>query len=322
VNDAAKRSLRKSSNGRRPIAALQVPSELTRHLSPRRRELIGPVLDQPRHYVLMSVRKLAEAVGADAMAVLRAIRGMGFKSYADFRSYLHELALAQSTQLDTMQPGLARDSDVAAALRQSLSRDGNNLMVMQRTVDAARVESLAARLHKARRIILLGGDLASVLVKFLHYNLSVIDLPAALGTMPGEVVHVVRGVGKRDLVIAVSFRRGLRQTVEGVREARAKGAYCVAVTDTHLSPLARFADEYFVAPVEGTSYGVSYVAPMALLNMVIVACAATRKARTLQLLNAADAEQRAGFRWYVDDNLSSSQPSRAPRRASHGDGSR
>jgi DNA-binding MurR/RpiR family transcriptional regulator len=304
-----------TNSDRRPTAALKLPAELTRHLSPKRRELIGAVLDEPRHYVLMSVRKLADAVGADAMAVLRAIRGMGFKGYADFRSYLHELALAQSTQLDTMHPGLARDSDVAAALRQSLSCDGDNLRVLQRTVDASRVESLATRLYNARRIVLLGGDLASVLVKFLHYNLSVIDLPAVSGTTPGEVVHAVRGLRKGDLVIAISFRRGLRQTVEGLRQARANGAYCVGITDTHLSPLARFANEYFVAPVEGTSYGVSYVAPMALLNMVVVACAATRKARTLKLLKAADAEQRAGFRWYVDDNLSSVEATKAPRRA-------
>ena len=87
-----------------------------RDLSPKRRELIRPILDQPRQYVLMSVRKLAAAVGSDAMAVLRAIRGMGFEGYADFRQYLHELALVQATQLDTMRPGLARASDVPAHL--------------------------------------------------------------------------------------------------------------------------------------------------------------------------------------------------------------
>ena len=108
-------------------------------------------------------------------------------------------------------------------------------------------------------------------------------------------------------MIALTFRRGLRQTVEGLRQARAKGAYCVGVTDTHLSPVARFAQEYFVAPVESTLYGVSYVAPMALLNLLLVACATTRKARTIKLLEAADAEQRAGFRWYRDDELASSR---------------
>ena len=180
----------------RDAAAPKVPAELMRGLSPKRRELIRPVLDHPRDYVLLSVRKLADALGADAMAVLRAIRGMGFTGYAEFRRYLHELALVHATQLDTLQAGFTRDSDIAVHLQESLSRDSNNLMALKRSVDAARVEALAKRVYEARRIVLLGGDLAAVLVKFLHYNLSVIDLPATACTTPGEVVHAVRGLGK------------------------------------------------------------------------------------------------------------------------------
>jgi DNA-binding MurR/RpiR family transcriptional regulator len=287
----------------REAAVLKLPSELTRGLNPKRRELIQPVLDRPRDYVLLSVRKLADALGADPMTVLRAIRAMGFEGYAEFRRYLHELALVHATQLDTLLPGLARHSDVSVYLQESLSRDSNNLMALKRSVDAARVEALAQRLYDARRIVLLGGDLAGVLVKFLDYNLSVIDLPAIACTTPGEVVHAVRALGKSDLVIAITFRRGLRMTVEGLRRARSKGAYCVGVTDTHLSPVARFAQEYFVAPVESTLYGVSYVAPMALLNLLLNACVATRQARTIRLLKAADAEQRTDFRWYRDEEL-------------------
>ena len=288
----------------------RLPSELVRGLSPRRRALVGPILERPRDYVLLSARKLAEAVGADAMAVLRAIRGMGFTGYAGFRQYLHELALVQATQLDAMQNGLSSDSDVSAYLDESLARDGGNLASLRRTLDAGRIEALASRLYKARRIVLLGGDLAAVLVNFLQYNLAVIDLPAAGCTRPGEVVHAVRGLRRADLVIAITFRRGLRQTVEGLRHARDRGAYCVALTDTHLSPLARYAHECFVTPVQSTLYGVSYVAPMAFLNMVLVACAATRKARTVRLLKAADAEQRTGFRWYRDGELPASTPPR------------
>jgi DNA-binding MurR/RpiR family transcriptional regulator len=306
--DGAKTAAISTTNdGSRAAAIPKLPSELMRGLSPKRRELIRPVLDHPRDYVLLSVRKLAEALGADAMAVLRAIRGMGFDGYAAFRRYLHELALAQATQLDTLQSGLARNSDVSAHLRESLSRDSNNLMALQRIVDVVRIEALAERIYEARRIVLLGGDLAAVLVKFLQYNLSVIDLPATACTTPGEVVHAVRGLGKPDLVVGITFRRGLRQTVEGLRQARTKGAYCVGVTDTHLSPVARFAHEYFVTPVESTLYGVSYVAPMGLLNLLLVACAATHKARTIQLLEAADAEQHAGFRWYRDEELPTSR---------------
>ncbi|MBI4475762.1 MAG: MurR/RpiR family transcriptional regulator [Acidobacteria bacterium] len=291
----------------------KLPSELLRALNPRRRELIRPVLDRPRDYVLLSVRKLAEALNADAMTVLRAIRGLGFDGYASFRRYLHELALVQATQLDSMDAGLTPDSDVAAHLRRSLSRDSSNLLALQHSFEYARLEALAARLYDARRIVLLGGDLAAGLVTFLQYNLAVIDLPATACTRPGEVVHAVRGLTSEDLVLAVTFRRGLRQTVEGLRRARAKGAYCVGVTDTHLSPLARFAHEYFITSVESTLYGVSYVAPMAWLNTLLVACAATRPARTVQWLKAAGAEQRTGFRWYRDGVLPSSRQSRVKR---------
>jgi RpiR family carbohydrate utilization transcriptional regulator len=230
------------SPGEARAASSRLPSELMRPLSPRRRELIRPVLDRPRDYVLLSVRKLAEMLASDAMTVLRAIRGMGFRGYADFRRYLHELALVQATQLDSMQ-GLAAVSDVASHLHESLAHDSSNLMALRHSSDYARIEELAARLYGARRIVLLGGDLASVLVNFLHYNLAVIDLPAIACTRPGEVVHAVRGLQKSDLVMAMTFRRGLRQTVDGLRQARARGAYCVGITDTHLSPLARFAHE-------------------------------------------------------------------------------
>jgi RpiR family carbohydrate utilization transcriptional regulator len=298
----------------RSTTSRRLPSQLIQHLIPKRRELIQPVLDRPRDFVLFSARKLAEALGADAMAVLRTIRAMGFDGYADFREYLHELALAQATQLDAMQTALARDSDIPADLHASLARDIDNLAVVRNTLDFGRVEAVAARISTARRVVLLGGDVASVLVKFLQYNLSVIDLPAVACTLPGEVVHAVRPLGASDLVIALTFRRGLRQTVEGVQQARGLGAYCVAVTDTHLSPIARFANEYFVTPVDSTLVGVSYVAPMAWLNMLLVACAATRKTRTLQLLKSADVEQRTGFRWYTNGDLRSLQP-RAKRRS-------
>jgi DNA-binding MurR/RpiR family transcriptional regulator len=287
------------SPGEARAASSRLPSELMRPLSPRRRELIRPVLDRPRDYVLLSVRKLAETLASDAMTVLRAIRGMGFRGYADFRRYLHELALVQATQLDSMQR-LAVVSDVASHLHESLAHDSSNLMALRHSSDYARIEELAARLYGARRIVLLGGDLASVLVSFLQYNLAVIDLPAIACTRPGEVVHAVRGLQKSDLVMAMTFRRGLRQTVDGLRQARARGAYCVGITDTHLSPLARFAHEYFVTSVESTLYGVSYVSPMAWLNMLLVACAASRRTRTIKLLKAADAEQRSGFRWYPE----------------------
>jgi len=101
---------------------------------------------------------------------------------------------------------------------------------------------------------------------------------------PGEAVHTTRTVNKGDLVIAISFRRGLRQTVEGLQQARNNGAYCVGITDTYVSPIARFSDECFLASIDSPSFGGSYAAPMTLMNILIVACAHYRRDRTLGLV--------------------------------------
>jgi DNA-binding MurR/RpiR family transcriptional regulator len=101
-------------------------------------------------------------------------------------------------------------------------------------------------------------------------------------------------------VIAISFRRGLRQTVEGLRQAHANGAYCVGITDTLVSPLARFADECLIASVETPSFGASYAAPMCLVTGLVTACGYVNRQRTLELLKKAAEEQRHGFRWYQE----------------------
>lgn len=288
------------SRGQRKFQVEPMPDLISR-LSPRRQEVVRAVLENPRDYVLLSTRKLARKLGSDPMTTLRIIRDMGFGSYPEFQRYLHELSILHSTSLESMKAGEARDGDIPSYIRESLARDLKNLQTLRHSLDFRRLKRVAKRLHAAQRIWLLGGDLATSLTKFLQYNLAVLGLPALGPVTPGEVAHAVRSVGRGDVVIAISFRRGLRQTVEGMRQAASKGAYCVGLTDSFVSPIARYANEFFLASVESPSYGVSYVAPMALLNMVLVACANYRRARALRFLKEADKEQRTGYRWYTED---------------------
>ncbi|PYT68567.1 MAG: hypothetical protein DMG42_24010 [Acidobacteria bacterium] len=62
-------------------------------------------------------------------------------------------------------------------------------------------------------------------------------------TSTGDALHLTQSAGRGDIVIAISFRRGLRQTVEGLRQARVNGAYCVGIADTLISPITRFAHQ-------------------------------------------------------------------------------
>lgn len=268
-------------------------------LSQKRQEIVRPVLENPRQFVLLTVRKMAQRLKTDPATTVRIVRGMGFAGYREFQGFLHDLSIAHATSLDLMQAGAAKDSGTPSRVRRCLDQDMRNLQALRNSLEPKRVTALAKRMHAARRILLLGGDLAASLVSYFEYHLAVLALPVVTATSAGMVAHLVRSTGKKDLVFGISFRRGLRQTVEGMQQARANGAYCVGITDTFLSPVARFADECFLASVESPSYGTSYVASMALLDVILMACADHRRARTLTLLKKADHEQRLGFRWYA-----------------------
>jgi RpiR family carbohydrate utilization transcriptional regulator len=267
-------------------------------LTRKRQELFRPVFENPRKFVLLNVRELGKRLRVDPATAVRVILKMGFASYREFQHYLHELSVSQATSMDTMQTSKTKGSSLAEHVREAVDRDVENLQRFRNTLDPERIAALAKRIHKAQRIIILGGDLAANLVGYLHYHLILLGLPSITAVGAGEAVHLTRSAGKADVILALSFRRGLRQTVEGLQQARANGAYCVGIADTLVSPIARFANECFVASVETPSFGASYAAPISLLNGILTACGYLDPRRNLDLLKKAAEEQRQGFRWY------------------------
>lgn len=266
-------------------------------LSIKRQEIVRPIQERPRDYVLLSIRDVAKKLDTDPATILRIVRGMGFDSYREFKAYLHELSVASSTSLEGLQASTANDSGLVSYARKALDQDLHNLHALRNTLDMERIVSLARRLYEARRILLLGGDMAISIVEFLDYKLTLLGLPVSTAPTPGKTVHAVRSLTKKDVVIAISFRRGLRQTVEGVQQARENGAYCVGITDTFVSPIARFSHECFLTSVEAP-FSNSYTAPVSLVHVLFTICAHYRRSRTLALLGKVDYEQRHGFRWY------------------------
>ena len=273
-------------------------AEKLRHLSPKRQEIIRPVLEDPRGYVLLSVRALADRLGTDPATTVRIVQGLGFPAYKDFQRHLHDLSVAYATSLDTMKAAEREGTGPATFVRAALHRDMQNLHALNNSLNADKVCALAKRIYDAQKILLLGGDAATSLVHHLDYHLTMIGLPVLSASTAGRVSHVVRTVGRKDLVIGISFRRGLRQTVEGVQTAKRNGAFAVGITDTFVSPLARAADECFIASVETPSFGASYVAPMALIDAIVSAVATLKPRQIMSLIKQADEEQRRGFRWY------------------------
>ena len=273
-------------------------SEKLANLSSRRREMIVPVLQNPRELVLLNVRDLAQWAGTNPATLLRTIRDLGFSAYKEFQRYLHELSGFQATSLDTAKAGSKAATGAAGLVQASLACHQRNLNALVNNFDPQRTVALARRMYAATRILLLGGDMAAPAVLYLEYQLTVVGLTVLASTAPGKTFHVARSMDSRDLVIAISFGRGLRQTVEGLQTAKEKGSYTVGITDSFLSPLARISHECFITPAETVSFAASHMTAIALIDSLSAALTGLKRAKVLSLLNEVDEEQRSGHRWY------------------------
>lgn len=265
-----------------------------------RQEMMRPVLEHPREYVLLSVRALAEKLKVDPATISRTVVAMGFANFPEFRRYLHQRSVTHSTGFERMSAANGPYTSFEAHVKKTLDGSIKNLQGACNNLDIPNLKSIADRFYAARRLFILGGDLAVSLVHFLHYQLMELDFDVTAATSGGHISHLMRGVTKKDLVIAISFRRGLRQTVEGLIQAKAKGSYTIGITDTYISPIARLADQSFHVSVDVPHFGSSYVAPMAVLDAIVSAIANRRRARTMSILKKMEEDQKIGYRWYSE----------------------
>ncbi len=270
-------------------------------LSGKRQEIIRPVLESPRDFVLLNVRDMARQLATAPTTIVRIVQALGFQSYKDFQHYLHDLSVTSATILDSMEAA-GDTTETPKFLRDSRKQIQENLAFVHDHVDLQQVLKIANRIHKANRILLLGGDMASSLVNYMEYHLTISGLPVLAATAPGRSTHLVRSTGERDIVIGISFRRGLRMTIEGIERAQSNGAYCVGITDSPLSPLARFSNELLIVPINSLSFAASYVAPLALIDLITAGVGNLRRRQVVDRLKEADQEQKHGYRWYQTES--------------------
>jgi DNA-binding MurR/RpiR family transcriptional regulator len=291
-------------------------------LSRSRRQLIRAILDSHEEAFFLSSREMARRYNVDAATLVRTIQALGYERFADFAADLRHHFVKQITPYAVLKAATRENRSVADHIRHCLERDSENLSVLRSSLDADQVVELAKAIHRSRRILVVGVDLAASLAWFLAYGLTPlgIDAEAPVGSA-GNLQHKIDVLNGRDLLVAISFGRCLRETVESVLRARERGVPTYGITDGNTTPIAVHCDAHLVAPTDSPSFTGSYVAPMALVNAIIVACAHLQPKRSLALLGRTEEEYRSGERWYQEPLRPAKSGNDGDHR-SNGDGAR
>ena len=160
-----------------------------------------------------------------------------------------------------------------------LHSDMEKLRKTGETVDRAEFQAAVDTLLSARRIYILGVRSVAPLANFLGYYLNYMFDNVQIVTASGSsaMFEKIVSVEKGDAVVAFSFPRYSTSTAKGAQYCRSTGATVIGITDSRLSPLGQNCDHVLVTKSDMVSLVDSLVAPMSVINALIVALASKRQ---------------------------------------------
>ena len=280
-------------------------------LSTSRNRLLQEILDNAEENHFLSSRALAKRYTVDKATIVRSIQVLGYKKYAEFAADLRAHFISRITPYTLMKSASREKRSIADHVAHSLEMEVNNLQALRASLDAEHVIAMAKRLNRARRIIVVGVDFAAGLAYLLAYGLVSLgyNAEAPVGSA-GNIHQKISLLGPKDLLVAISFGRCLQATVDAVLHARQNEVPTFGITDSDKTPIARFCDFFWIASIANPSFHGSYVAPLAAMDTLFVACAHLQPKRALAMLRRKDQDSRS--RWYSPNPDAKSVPGSAP----------
>ena len=218
----------------------------------------------------MTAPKLGKTVGVSESTVVRFANMLEYEGYPDQQKALQELVRNKLTTVQRLE--MTTDLDKTTVLKNVLKADMNNIRSTINSVDDVVFEQVVNKILAAKNIYILGLRSTAPIAEFMGYYLNLILSNVRVVTSGiNDVLEQLIHISKDDLLIAISFPRYASRAVDAIGFSKNRGASTVTITDSHVSPLATFADYCLLAKSDMASFVDSLVAPLSLINALVVA---------------------------------------------------
>lgn len=226
----------------------------------------------------MTANKMGAIVGVSESTVVRFAVELGYDGYPAMQKALQEMVLNKLTSVQRIEVANDRlgNQDVVSMV---LQQDMEKIRATMETIDRRVFDAVVDAIIGARRIYILGVRSSATIAFFLHYYFSYMfdNVHMVSATSPSEVFEQFARVGADDVVITVSYPRYSRSAVQATKFCQESGAQIIAITDSCRSPVAGYATHLLVAKMDMVSLVDSLVAPLSLVNALIVAIGRKRE---------------------------------------------
>jgi len=234
------------------------------------------ILESYDKAAFMTASKLGQTTNVSESTVVRFAAELGYDGYPSMQKSLQKMIRSRLTSVQRIEMAndTIGDDVVSSVLRSDISMIRSTL----EELDRGRFNSAVDTILKAKKIYIMGVRSSSSISRFMafHFNLIFDNVCEISANTVSEVFEQLLRVGPEDVVIGVSFPRYSSRTVKAMQYARDRGAAVIAITDSEASPIASQAHITLTARSGMASFVDSLVAPLSLVNALIVAVSQKR----------------------------------------------
>ncbi len=249
-----------------------------RRLSKGQKRIADYIVNHYDKAAFMTASTLGEKVNVSESTVVRFAIALGYEGYPALQKSLQEMIRNRLTSVQRVE--LTGDMSETMALSAVLKADVQNIRQTIEGLDENVFLGALDLISKSRRIYIIGVRSSAPLAQFLGYYMNfIMDDVHVITSGVSEVLEQIARVQEGDLVIGISFPRYSRRTIEAMHYARERGAGTLSITDTPLSPLGQESAVCLTARSDMASFVDSLVAPLSLINALIVGLSIRHKDR-------------------------------------------
>lgn len=237
----------------------------------------------------MTAFKLGETVGVSESTVVRFASELGYDGYPELQKAMQEMIKEKLTSVQRIEVTENRigNSDVLTSV---LTQDIDKIRRTIEDISREDFNNSIASLTNAENIYVFAVRSTSALANFFGYYLQLIygNVHIISTASKSEMYEQLFRISDKDAMVGISFPRYSTTAVEAMEFARDRGADVIAITDSMASPLVECANHILIARSDMASIVDSLVAPLSLINALIVACVLARKDQVEHTLTALE----------------------------------
>lgn len=261
-------------------AALQArAAEIVETLSPQLRRAARYVLANPDKIAVQTVRETAAAARVTPATIVRLAKSLGLDGYPELKRLFLDELVAGARGGDRLPYAakaaeLQKDDSPASVYERLYARQAQNLEATRAANGAALLARSAAALAKSRRVWIAGFRSLYPLAHYMHYVWGFFRQDLFLAASAGGTIeNGVFEMEKRDALVVMSVSPYTRSAIEAAAAAQRAGATIVALSDSALSPLAKYTDHLLVAATDTPSFFHSLTAASATVEALLATLA-------------------------------------------------